>query len=367
MQANNPLKARLLTIGTEITAGEIVNSNAAWISLQLEQMGLRVYSHLSVRDLREEMLTALNDCRAADILVVCGGLGPTSDDVTREVLAEWAGEPLEFDNAVWSDLNALYEKRGLKILAAHRHQCHFPAKSIRLKNSKGTALGFAMEHDAQKIYVLPGPPHEMQAMFNEEVVPLLKPWLPKSSSRWEHWTTLGVPESEVAEKVDAILEGSGVEVGYRASYPYVKVKTYLDLNLPQHLKLNDAITGALSYSLTGRGHEDLAEEFIKLWPKEILRVSDQVSDLFLSERVIRSARSLRPELKIEFTIGAHTPDCDLELKLDGEGFQTRLGSVTESKVLPFQVKLSMERGKRAAAEWALWFCVRQLRAKSAKA
>ena len=172
------MKARLLTIGTEITAGEIVNSNASWISERLEELGVRVYSHLTVRDQREEILNALEFAKDERILVVTGGLGPTSDDLTRACLAAYAGVGLEFDEAVWAELVKAHESRNLPVREAHRHQCYFPKGSERLKNPVGTALGFAMTIGSREVITLPGPPRELAGMWTEEVAPRLKPLVP---------------------------------------------------------------------------------------------------------------------------------------------------------------------------------------------
>src|SRR4051812_11499666 len=100
-------RAQLVTIGTEITSGEVVNTNAAWVSQRLEDHGLRVFSHLSVRDQKDEILKALAMGAGHEWIVVTGGLGPTSDDITRVCVAEFAGSELEFDQAVWTDLQRM--------------------------------------------------------------------------------------------------------------------------------------------------------------------------------------------------------------------------------------------------------------------
>lgn len=360
------LKAHLLTTGTEITCGEVINSNASWLALRLEELGVRVYSHLSVRDQRTEILKALDHLADSDILILTGGLGPTSDDITRAVIAEWAGKQLEFDNEVWQHLNESYGKRGLTIREAHKHQCYFPQGSERLPNPVGTAFGFSFNKQKQRVFILPGPPRELEGMWNQEVLPRLKPMIKPSAKKWVRWTCIGVPESEVAELVEPIIHGTGVEVGYRAQIPYVKVKVFVDPQKDQ--ALTQKIETALSEYVIAKGDTDLATEWLELWKAPVLEVQDEVSGVMLSQRLFEAQRTRKtksPELKA--TIGSvtnvkeglklssHVEDFTVELVTQGKAFK-------ETITLPYKTKVSSDRGRRSAAEWAIWFAVKNLRA-----
>lgn len=356
------LSAQLLTIGTEITSGEVVNSNAAWLSRQLEDLGIRVLSHLTVRDQREEILAALEGSEA-QLVFVTGGLGPTSDDITRDCLAGFTGCPLEFDEGVWAALQALYVQRGLPIREAHRWQCHFPSGSTRLANPVGTALGFYQSHKRRHYFVLPGPPRELEGMWREHVLSRVRTLAPATSRKWIKWTCLGAPESEVAEVVEPAIAGSGLEVGYRAQVPYVKVKVYAD-------PVADAaviakVDRALSKWIVARGEDDLAAEFLKLWPIEGLRVCDEATNGVLVQRLLGAGLE-RP--KVLFSNFGGLPGDGLWIRIEGEEFVTRMNagvnSVEERRALPYKIPLNSERGRRSIAEWALWAAVRRLRASS---
>lgn len=365
--------AHLLTIGTEITSGEVVNSNAAWMSIALESLGFRVHSHLSVRDQKDEILSALNSFREYPLIFVSGGLGPTSDDVTRACVAEHCGQSLEFDQTVWNALEAAYQARGLILREAHRHQCWFPRDSVRLKNPVGTALGFWVKSDARNIFVLPGPPRELQAMWKLEVEPPLKAIKPSQNKEWVRWTCLGAPESEIAELVEQVIAGLDIEVGYRAQVPYVKVKVFVDPFRQRDVV--EKLDAALKAHLVGRGFEDLAEEFLTLWPETLLSVSDAVTDTVLIQRLLSARKSLRernlhaPQLKFTQEIGRNE-GFGLSVRMTGEEFFTELvwsqGQVKGKKTLPYKVKLDSERGRRSAAEWILWQAVSALSASSSQ-
>ncbi len=373
-------KAHLLTIGTEITSGEVVNSNASWLSQKLETFGIRVQSHLTVRDQREELLNALRWPLQApgdgaenepSLIFVTGGLGPTSDDLTRACMADHLGVKPEFDSEVWAGLNSMYEQRGLPVREAHKHQCWFPKGSERLSNPVGTALGFyclahrSPDHPRTAHYfVLPGPPRELEGMFHKEVLPRLIGIVPKSDLVWHRWTVFAVPESEVAELVEPLIAGSGLEVGYRAQVPYVRVKLFA--NSERHKDVLARVSRVLAPSLVAESvdgvpgaNHDLAEQLFEVWPDSQIRVLDEVSEGYLVQRLYSARRSLGGNTEVRLEPGG------LELRPTVEGFQVELSSSRGQKVfaqkLPFKMALDSDRGRRAAAEWALWLAVRALK------
>jgi len=363
------LSAQLITIGTEITAGEVVNTNAAWISRRLESLGVRVYSHLSVRDQREEIDRALR-FDAQPLTIVTGGLGPTSDDITRDCMAVFTGQPLDFDNQVWSDLTALYKARQLPLREAHRWQCHFPRGAVKMNNTTGTALGFYQQINDRHFFVLPGPPRELEGMWLAEVEPRLKTFLKGPANLvWHRWTCLGAPESEVAEKLEPVVKETGLEVGYRAQVPYVRVKIYADP--VQHQAVIQAIEQALAPWIVARGDEDLAGNLLALWPDQEFTLIDQVTDLILLNRLFgartallkRSAKT--PRLNYRNVGEVNGPGIFLSAK--GEEFVIRMntlqGEFEETLTLPYKIPLDSERGKRSVAEVALWSALRALSAR----
>jgi len=368
-------KAFLITIGTEITSGEVVNSNAAWVSAQLEDMGVRVYGHLTIPDQREDILKALKLSEAHPLTIVTGGLGPTSDDITRECMAEYTGTALEFDEKVHQLLAAVHAQRGLQLKEAHKHQCWFPVGSDRLRNPVGTALGFHMQLEQRHYIVLPGPPRELEGMWREEVSPRLQKILPKTDYHWQRWTTLGLPESEVAELVEKAIENSKLEVGYRAAVPYVKVKLYVDRTNPKHDKIVAAVDAALAPSTVERGYDDLANELLERWPLPELVVWDFVTDGQIAHRLFSAQRGQVAKQAKFPHINVHAVQSTEALPSDGKGVQVRRkdnelivtlstgsAAVSEHLTLPYKVSLNSERGKLSAAEWVFWFVVRALRA-----
>ncbi|NCN95266.1 MAG: hypothetical protein GW917_00920 [Bdellovibrionales bacterium] len=229
------MKVSVLTIGTEITTGEILNTNVQWISERLEALGLDVVHHLTVADHWEVMKGALDYLSSSEVLVVTGGLGPTQDDLTRELVADWVGSELEFSNAAYRDLAEKLQSRGRVPMESHKKQCYFPKQAQVLNNSVGTAHGFSIHKGRNQIFVLPGPPRELKPMWTDHVEPLL----PKGElTPWVKWIFRGLPESEVADRFERVLaqfiDPKKIEIGYRASPPHIHVKVR-KRNVPEGL------------------------------------------------------------------------------------------------------------------------------------
>lgn len=228
------MKVSILSIGTELTTGQITNRNSTWLATKLKQQGLDSSLHVTVPDDKEIILKSLNYCaELTDVLFVTGGLGPTSDDFTRDVIAEWTGKELTFDEASWNYVQETLKSRGVDVKAIQKQQCYFPAGATVLKNNKGTANGFSVDHKIQtknlKIFVLPGPPAEIEAIWNDHI----NAWLEKATVYVDKtttfaWDTIGMPESDVALLTESALtdmkKDFPITLGYRVHLPYVEVK-----------------------------------------------------------------------------------------------------------------------------------------------
>src|SRR5262245_60987652 len=130
-------RASILTIGTELTTGQITNRNAAWISERLTAFGLEVALHETVPDERVLMLDALRRCSAqATYVFVTGGLGPTQDDFTRDIIAEWAGRKLEFHPPSWKRILDRLGQFGIPVAESNRRQCFFPTGAEIIENAE---------------------------------------------------------------------------------------------------------------------------------------------------------------------------------------------------------------------------------------
>jgi nicotinamide-nucleotide amidase len=208
--------AEIILVGDELLRGERGDRHLAFLGRALRPAGVRVMRAHTVGD-RVESIAALVRERmaAARLLIVTGGLGPTDDDITRDGVADALGLPLEFDQATWSRIVEFFAARSRTPSDANRRQAMFPRGAEIIGNALGTAPGFYAQHDGAHLFVLPGPPAELQAMFTELVLPRVTAVFERPSLRMEHFRTMGVGESQLVEMLgDAALDLKGFTVSW---------------------------------------------------------------------------------------------------------------------------------------------------------
>ena len=169
------MKTAILSVGTELLFGQITNTNTVYLSQKLNLMGFDVMYHYTVGDNPErvaEMIElAFKDC---DIVLTTGGLGPTQDDLTKEVACQVLGDELVMMDDVLEELTAYFKKNGRQMTENNKKQAIMPSRAKIFRNDAGTAPGFALEKDGKYIICMPGPPREMTRMFEKSVMPFLE-------------------------------------------------------------------------------------------------------------------------------------------------------------------------------------------------
>ena len=165
----------ILSVGTELLLGQILNTNAQYLAVQLSLMGIDVYYQTTVGDnaarLSETLMRALS---RSDAVILTGGIGPTQDDITKEVVASALGLPMEDHEPTIRRLVAFYARRGWAMTPNNLRQAAFPRGAVILENANGTAPACIVETGGKAIVVLPGPPNEMQSLFETQVKPYLE-------------------------------------------------------------------------------------------------------------------------------------------------------------------------------------------------
>jgi nicotinamide-nucleotide amidase len=215
----------VFSIGTELTRGELVNTNSAWLGQSLTDLGFEVVEQCTVDDDKTRIVAALDRlARGAKVVICSGGLGPTTDDLTTAAVAAALGVPLERDEASLDHIRRRFEKLGRTMSESNAKQADFPQGATVLPNALGTAPGFMVEIRGARAFFMPGVPREMQRMFEDHVVPRIREIAPNDSYQIR-FRTFGLPESVVGEKLSGI-EGAfpGVVIGYRAHFPEIEVK-----------------------------------------------------------------------------------------------------------------------------------------------
>jgi nicotinamide-nucleotide amidase len=218
--------AAVLSIGTELTRGEIVNSNASWLGESLTALGLDVGRSESVADDPAAIERALERLSSEFRLVVStGGLGPTTDDLTAATVASWLGVPLETDAPSLAALEARLTRLGRQLTASNAKQADFPRGASILDNPNGTAPGFAVTRGQCRLFFMPGVPREMKPMF-ERFVPAAARALNDGAQHQVRLRCFGSPESAVNDRLAGLAEAHGVRVAYRAHFPEIEVKLF---------------------------------------------------------------------------------------------------------------------------------------------
>ena len=168
-------KAGIISVGNEILAGQILDSNSGYLSRQLLSCGIRPVGFWAVGDEVGRIAGAIEQAvEESDVVLITGGLGPTDDDLTRKALAEFMGTELEFRAALLDTIRSFFQQRGLEMSEKNKVQAYIPAGAESLSNNVGTAPGIIAEHKDRLIVCLPGPPVEMKRMFEESVVDKVK-------------------------------------------------------------------------------------------------------------------------------------------------------------------------------------------------
>jgi nicotinamide-nucleotide amidase len=217
----------LLSIGTELTRGEIINTNAAWLAAELTAAGFTVSEATTVDDDVDRIVAAVRQLASSHRLILAsGGLGPTTDDLTALAAARATGVALVRDESTLLAIRRRVESRGKTVNAGHEKQADVPADSEIIPNSAGTAPGFAIHIGESTVFFLPGVPREMKAMFTEQVLPRVRPSAPNNTYQ-VRLRTYGLPESTLGERLSGIEAAyPGITLGYRAYYPEVDVKVH---------------------------------------------------------------------------------------------------------------------------------------------
>jgi nicotinamide-nucleotide amidase len=199
------MNIELITIGTELLLGMTIDTNGAEIARALAAHGVRVTRRTSVPDRGEEIRDAVSEAlKRTGAVLTTGGLGPTRDDITKRVVAELFGAPLDFDESVWASLLARFARMQRKPAPSNRSQAEVPRGATVLPNRWGTAPGLWLEGEPGLAIMLPGVPLEMRQLLEHEVVPRLAQRGTQSVIRSLLVRTSGIPESSLAELVGEI-------------------------------------------------------------------------------------------------------------------------------------------------------------------
>lgn len=198
------MKAEIISVGTEIILGSTLNTNTHYITQQLSEIGVDVLFHTSVGDDPNILRDIINiGLKRADLLIFTGGLGPTADDMTKEIVSETLGLDLELNQAVENSIKEYFNKINRPMSSNNIKQAYIPKGSRFLTNEIGTAPGIYIEWNKKILILLPGPPREMEFMFHNHVIPLIKQ---NSIIKIKTINTIGIGESTLEMALKDLIE-----------------------------------------------------------------------------------------------------------------------------------------------------------------
>ena len=273
------MKAEIITVGTEILLGDILNTNCRYLSRELAAMGIEMYYQITVGDNEERLLKTLEESlNRSDIVICTGGLGPTEDDITKEVCAKYFGYELELHKPSLDAMIERFKHMNRVPTKNNEKQAYFPKEAYILKNDNGTAPGCIMEKEGKMIVVLPGPPKEMESMFENYV----KPYLSKLTDdviESEVLRIIGVGESKVENDILDIIDSQtnptiatyakGYECTLRITAKAKSVEEAKELIKP----MSDEMKRRFGQSLYATGETSIEEVVSKMLVENNLKIA----------------------------------------------------------------------------------------------
>jgi len=227
----------LLSVGTEILLGDTVNTNLASLGQALYNNGFILSTERTVADDKKLIKDAVNELlQTNDVIITCGGIGPTEDDFTKEVISEMFDLKLIIDEDHLSWMKSRWKSRGMTMPATNIKQAEIPTGATKLNNTNGTSPGIYIKNENKHVFILPGPPREFIPLVIDELVPFLKENFTKVEKDYEFILFFNEAESALAEKIDK-FKPEGLDIAYLASKGIIKLR--IDKNSVSDAALKD--------------------------------------------------------------------------------------------------------------------------------
>jgi nicotinamide-nucleotide amidase len=222
------MQLEMICTGEEVLSGQIVDTNAAWFADTMMNLGIELQLRTTVGDRLDDLARTFTErSRHADVILVNGGLGPTSDDLSAAAMAQAAGVPLEEHQGWRAHLQDWFTRRGRTMPASNLKQCLLPANAVLVDNPAGSAPGFRIRLNRAWLFFTPGVPFEFKQMVNEQFIPFIRQTFnPGADVRLHKFLTLGHGESSLAEQIRPLRIPEGITLGYRPSAPHVEIKVF---------------------------------------------------------------------------------------------------------------------------------------------
>ncbi|HDX8384994.1 competence/damage-inducible protein A [Aeromonas hydrophila] len=265
------MRIEIISTGDEIVTGLVVDTNAAWLSALLLEQGWQVRRRVTVGDNLKNLKAVLAESASrAEVVLVCGGLGPTADDLTAQAAAEAFDQPLTLFLDWLAAIEARYASRGRPMPASNAKQAWLPQGCEILDNPVGTACGFVVPHTGHQglsqLFFTPGVPFEFKQMVREQIMPRLKALAgEQTDTELRRFYTFGVSESALSDMLDAAPWPAGIELGYRSSMPLIELKLIGHGASTADMDAAEArLLAVVEPWLVGRGDKEPAQQILDL-------------------------------------------------------------------------------------------------------
>ncbi len=333
------MKASILTIGTELLIGQVVDTNSAWLGQELNALGIEVVERRSIADNRELIMSSVVELSEKSSLVfMTGGLGPTKDDITKKTLADMMGQEMVFHKETHAKIKAYFDHIGKAMTDAHVEQCKMPVEAILLENNMGTAPGMWMNYKDSVVISMPGVPSEMKYIFNNDLKKKLKSEGAASEIFHRTIKTAGIGETVIADGIADIESNlpKGVSLAYLPGIAQVRVRVSGNPEENKDVKLSvldiaDQIEERISEYVFGYDSETLPMAIMKILQtrKQKLTLAESCTGGYLSHWLVST-----PGISEVYDGSVTAYSYDLKEKLLGVKRSTlqQFGAVSEEVV-----------------------------------
>src|SRR5580704_528512 len=336
-----PIDVEVITTGTELLFGSVINTHLAFLGQQLFSLGLRISLQTTVPDgdtIRDAIVEAAPRCQ---LILITGGLGPTTDDITREIVAELAGRPLEYDESIFARIKERFQKRGLRLTDPISRQAYVPRGAQVLPNDHGTAPGLYVPatEALPDMILLPGPPRELRPMFEQYASPIIRSLVGTPDLTAIIFRTAGLGESYAQELIGADLAAiKDLELGYCARIGELDLR--LVGSLESVLKGAEIVRARLSEHIVSEDGSEMEAIVVRLLTERgaTVAVAESCTGGLLANRFtnVPGASAVFLEGNVTYSNAAKTRTLGVPVEL-----LNRVGAVSH------EVALAMAEGARA--------------------
>lgn len=225
------MKISLISIGDEILVGQVLDTNGVRIAQALADIGQRIDYKWTIGDTAQDILYTMREAaNRSDCIIITGGLGPTKDDITKKVMAQFFNVKLDYSPKAYQHLEAMLSSRNIEITDSHKTQCYIPSNAQLLDNQKGTALGLQIEDKDLVWFAMPGVPYEMEYILIHSIIPFLKSKFGHISSYHRTIHIMGIGETKIADTIEPLIKERfpEIKIAYLPSLGYVRVRLTSD-------------------------------------------------------------------------------------------------------------------------------------------